>query len=120
MMNPTINISVAGENSLILYLADNADSKVASQIQSVTSLITENLGPMLIDIIPSYASILIIYDPHLTDHFAVSKEIQKAMTIHANSGDISASKVDSKLVKLPVYYGTDAGPDLENLASNAK
>lgn len=120
MMNPTINISVAGENSLILYLADNADSKVAAQIQSVTALITENLGPMLIDIIPSYASILIIYDPHLTDHFAVSKEIQKAMTIHANSGGISASKVDSKLVKLPVYYGTDSGPDLENLASNAR
>ena len=85
MINPTINISVAGENSLILYLADNADSKVAAQIQSVTALITESLGPMLIDIIPSYASILIIYDPHLTDHFAVSKEIQKAMTIHANS-----------------------------------
>jgi KipI family sensor histidine kinase inhibitor len=120
MMNPTINISVAGENSLILYLADNADSKVAAQIQSVTALITESLGPMLIDIIPSYASILIIYDPHLTDHFAVSKEIQKAMTIHANSRGRSASKVDSKLVKLPVYYGTDAGPDLENLASNAR
>ena len=78
-MNPIINISVAGENALILYLADNADSKVAAQIQSVTALITANLGPMLIDIIPSYASILIIYDPHLTDHFAVSKEIQKAM-----------------------------------------
>ena len=120
MMNPTINISVAGENSLILYLADNADSKVAAQIQSVTALITESLGPMLIDIIPSYASILIIYDPHLTDHFAVSKEIQKAMTIHANSRGRSASQVDSKLVKLPVYYGTDAGPDLENLASNAR
>ena len=63
---------------------------------------------------PSYASLLIIYDPMRTDHLRVAHQVREAVSsLHASPGESGRSVV------LPVYYAPESGEDLESLAANA-
>ncbi|MEQ8514433.1 MAG: carboxyltransferase domain-containing protein, partial [Chromatocurvus sp.] len=61
-------IHTAGENALIIYLGDAPGPDVAARVKALTSAIPGALGEHLIDLIPSYASLLVIYDALTTDH----------------------------------------------------
>jgi KipI family sensor histidine kinase inhibitor len=119
MSKNTLTVTVAGENSLIAYLSTQTDPMVAEKIHRITQVLRVNLKSCLVDLIPSYASILVIYNPLLTDHFAVTKSIQAAAISANNITNAAAQSANSTLVKLPVYYDIESGPDLAALASNA-
>jgi len=104
MTNKVVRISVAGENSLIVYFSDCVDAAVSTQIKACSSAIHLALGSKLIDLVASYASILVIYDGLLTDHFAVSKIIRAATAdTSSQSTEISTNQAGN-LITLPVYY----------------
>ena len=116
MTNQAIRISVAGENSLIVYFSEHVDAAVATQIQACSSSIRLALGSKLIDLVASYASILVIYDGLLTDHFAVSKIIRAAATEISSQCTETSTNHAGNLITLPVYYSIESGPDLASLA----
>ena len=118
MTNQTIKISVAGENALIVYFSDKVDPAVAARIKACSSAIRHTLGSHLVDLIPSYASILVIYDSLLTDHFAVSKVIRTVAASNGSQSSVLSANHDGKLITLPVYYSLESGPDLKALAEN--
>ena len=66
------------------------------------------------DLVPSYASLLVIYDALSTDHLSVSHRIHEA----AGSLEATTASVGREVV-LPVYYHPEAGEDLESLADRA-
>jgi KipI family sensor histidine kinase inhibitor len=101
----------AGENALILYLGQDTSPVVAARVQAAASAIETALGDDLVDLVPSYASVLVIFDPMKTDHLSVGHRLRAALT------DLSAnSTVEGRTVVLPVYYAAESGADLEALA----
>lgn len=98
----------------MLYLGDNASLAVAARVQAACKAVETALGDHLVDLVPSYASVLILYDPLLTDHLSVGHRVRRAV---ANLADVSESQ--GRLVVLPVYYAPEAGADLEMLAQRA-
>lgn len=101
----------AGENALILYLGQDTSPLVAARVQAAASAIETALGDDLVDLVPSYASVLVIFDPMKTDHLSVGHRLRAALT------DLSAnSTVEGRTVVLPVYYAAESGADLEALA----
>lgn len=109
-----MKVSVAGENSFIIYFADHACAEVSAQVQQACTLLKESLGNVLIDLIPSYASLLVIYNPMQTDGFHVQHKINASLSNLSNSQNTSG-----KLVTLPVYYSEESGADLAELAKRA-
>lgn len=106
------SISIAGENSLIVYFGDKPSAAIAAQVAQTADQLREAIGPVLIDLVPSYASLLVIYNPMQTDHHAVRAAIRIALSnLSADS-----SSAEGNLVSLPVYYSTESGPDLQTLA----
>lgn len=110
-----MNLHSAGENALILYLGDATSAEVSARVQAAATVIESALGAELVDLIPSYASLLIIYDVMLTDHFHVSKKVHKAL---ANIEAVE-SDTEGNTVVLPVYYAPESGEDIEALAKGA-
>jgi KipI family sensor histidine kinase inhibitor len=110
------NISIAGENSLIIHLSETSDEVVADRVQKISALVRTYIGADLIDLVPSYASILVIYDHFKTDHFIVSKVLKR---IISETENLNLTNRKSTLVTLPVYYSLESGPDLSNLAKIA-
>ena len=106
-----MRIHSAGENALIAYLGEGQDPAVSARVQQLCSAVELALGTDLVDLVPSYASLLVIYNPLSTDHLRVQR------CIHQAERDLVAGSTgDSSLVTLPVYYSAEAGPDLASLA----
>jgi KipI family sensor histidine kinase inhibitor len=109
-----MKIEIAGQNAFIVYFAEQASAAVSAQIQAAVNNITDSMADCLVDLVPSYASLLVIFDLDRSDPFAV-RQLLRAALANLEAVDASAGQV----VTLPVYYSLESGPDLELIAERA-
>jgi KipI family sensor histidine kinase inhibitor len=102
------------EDALMLYLGDTASPTTAMRVQACVACIEQSLGSELVDVVPSYASILILYDALATDHLSVTRRLRAALDDLPHD-----TATGGKTVTLPVYYDVEVGIDLEELADRA-
>ena len=69
------------------------------------------MADSIIDMVPSYASLLVIFDIDRCDHFAIRQKLRSALQ---NLDRTDAE--EGSLVTLPVYYDSESGPDLARIA----
>lgn len=98
----------------MLYLGDVASAEVAARVRAAGDAVQAALRADLLDLVPSYASLLIIYDPMRTDHLSVAHRVREAVAELDTVGEDAGREVI-----LPVYYAPEAGADLEALAARA-
>ena len=110
-----MKIEVAGENAFIVYFAEQTSAAVSAQIQGAVKNILASMQDCIVDLVPSYASLLVIFDLDRSDPFAIRRQLRAALT-DLDFVDASAGE----LVTLPVYYSTESGPDLELIAERGK
>ncbi|MDH3763179.1 MAG: 5-oxoprolinase subunit PxpB [Gammaproteobacteria bacterium] len=108
-----MRIEVAGQNAFIVYFAEQTSAAVSAQIQAAVNNILASMADSIVDLVPSYASLLVIFDLDRSDHFAVKQQLRGAL---ANLDSLDAAS--GELVSLPVYYSRESGPDLEIIAEN--
>ncbi len=121
-MNAEKTIAIAGENALIVYFADKPSTAISTEIANTAKKLKAYLGATLIDLVPSYASLLVIFDPFKTDHHSVRRAIDSATKPrHKLSKHVSAIETADygSLITLPVYYSSESGPDLQRVADRA-
>lgn len=106
-------LTVAGENALMLYFDQRIDPAISALVQQACALIKAELAEDVIDILPSYASVLVIFNPFSTDLYRVQTQLQHCLA-QLQSGDSHSGK----LVELPVYYSAESGPDLALIAKS--
>ena len=98
----------------MLYLGERASDASLALVQAALERITTALGEDLIDLVPSYASILILYNPLRSTHTNIVRRVREAL--HDLPAQATAV---GRTVVLPVYYAPEAGADLEALAARA-
>jgi KipI family sensor histidine kinase inhibitor len=106
-----MRIDIAGQNAFIVYFAEHTGPEISALIQAAVGRIADSLQDCLVDLVPSYASLLVLYDLDRSDPFAVRQRLRDALT-----GLDPADSAEGELVTLPVYYSPESGPDLEALA----
>ena len=107
----TFNIEIAGQNAFIVYCAGQTNPEVCAQIQTATHQIRSQIGHLIIDLVPSYASLLVIYDLNKSDPFEIRGHLRRILA------DLDTSTMaDGHLITLPVYYSEGSGPDLGLIA----
>ena len=110
-----MRVEVAGQDALIVYFAEQTSVAVSAQIQRAVININSQMADIVIDLVPSYASLLVIYNIDQCDHFEARRQLREALK------DIDATEsVGGELVTLPVYYSLESGPDLEIIAERGK
>lgn len=113
-MSNSLRLETAGEAALIVYLAEESSPEVAARVQALGQELRRRTGDVLVDLIPSYASLLVQFDALQTDAFAMRELIRQ---IAKTLGQVAAR--DGALVELPVYYHPETGADLETLARSS-
>lgn len=108
-----MELHFAGENALMLYFGTETSARVSARVQAATTAIEKTLGEDLIDLVPSYASLLIIYNAMVTDHLSISHRVRSAVASLE-----SGSNQGGQEIVLPVYYNPEVGEDLESLANS--
>lgn len=109
-----MKIEIAGHDAFIIYFSDQASAEVSAQIQAAVNNVTATMANLLVDLVPSYASLLVIYDVNICDHFEVLKRLKLALA-SLDTVDTAAGE----LISLPVYYSIESGPDLAVIAKQA-
>lgn len=103
-----MDIKITSVDSLMLHFEQIISEEVLDRVQNAYSVLKELEG--VIDIIPSYNSILIQYDLSIYNYRSIREAIIKRLSTHQS---ISIEK-RNKLIKIPTLY--DEGLDLERVA----
>jgi len=112
-----MRLQPVGEDALLLYLGDSATAATSTRVQAAVLAIESVLGEDLVDLVPSYASVLILYDPLRTDHLHVARRVRGALhNLHDQHAQAAPAP---RCVVLPVYYAPEVGADLESLSARA-
>jgi KipI family sensor histidine kinase inhibitor len=110
----TMKLQTVSEDALMLYLGDTANAQTLSLVQAAAVAIEQALGEDLVDLVPSYASLLILYDPRLCNRLTIIRRLRSCLTT-LQAQPITAGRT----TVLPVYYAAESGVDLEALAERA-
>lgn len=114
-MLPHLRLKVAGEQAFILYFAEHTDAEVAAQIQAATQALVDLVGTSLIDLVPSYASLLIVFNDNQLEFYQARQLVLDRIRQAAKQADEEHAGAGNQII-LPAYYDVESGPDLENLA----
>ena len=107
-----VQISIVGENSLIIYISQAPDERTIQKIALINRQLHEKLNKFIIDSIPSYISLLVTWDNLIIDYMNFKKKLVECLKNIA----FENSLIKRDILKVPVYYSNVTGPDLENLA----
>jgi KipI family sensor histidine kinase inhibitor len=118
MSNNQTHIQVASENSYIVYFGDpdslHISPDVSADIAIACDQVKQHFGLCLIDLVASYASLLVIYDTSLCDHLW-AKEVLRSILKAPQKTNLNSGK----LISIPVFYSTKYGPELNLIAQNS-
>ncbi|MBU2499410.1 MAG: 5-oxoprolinase subunit PxpB [Proteobacteria bacterium] len=101
-----------GDRALLIEMGDEISPPVNQKVRALFLLLDRYHVEGLVEMVPSYRSLLIIFDP-LT--VTTPELIDTINTIEKGLGPSLLPK--PKLLKVPVVYGDAYGPDLEWVAS---
>lgn len=109
-----MEIKVASVDSVIIYFDKTISKNTSLKVKAAYKILKSLEDKALIEIVPSYTSILITYDIFKYDINSIKvflKELLKDLKIEEEK--------DLKVINVDVYYGDNVGFDLEKVALNA-
>ena len=109
-----MKLQTAGEDALMLYVQEATPEEASLRVQAAVVAIEQALGPDLVDLVPSYASVLILYNPLQSNQITIARRVRGALKALP-----TLPKTAGRTIVLPVYYALEAGEDLEALAERA-
>lgn len=97
------------DRSLLVSFGDEISPEAHREVVRLTRGLAG--APGILNLHPAFASVLIDFDPRLRDHAAVAAQVRERLDAVEESG-----AVERRTVEIPVQFGGDAGPDLDDVA----
>ena len=104
----------AGDRAIVIELGDEISIECNRRVHSLQRAIARQSLPGVVDLIPTYRSLLVEYDA-----VQVSYADMKARLVEVRGNIPELPDEDAAIIHLPVLYGGEHGPDLEFVARNA-
>lgn len=104
----------AGERGLIVELGNEISTEINDQVRALAIAIQRAGIPGLVEVIPTYRSLGVEYDPLVTSFDEMQARIRDVGT-HLDPRNLGTPK----LVQIPTVYGGQYGPDLPYVAEHA-
>lgn len=112
-MNRYPRILPVGDAALTVELGDRLDQDLNRQVHALDAVLRVHPFPGLIETVPTYRSLLVMYDPLIANEAVVREALE-----HALQEMESSSLPEGRLVEIPVRYGGEFGPDLLDVAAH--
>ena len=108
-----MKIRPVNENSVIIYLSDNISIEIADKVSHVYQILKVDLAKIIVDITPSYTSILMSFNlrkTNLRDFLSLLQQILNNINYQPSRPSIA------NRITLPVYYGEDVAWDHKSVS----
>jgi KipI family sensor histidine kinase inhibitor len=104
--------AAASDQSLLIYLGDTISLEVHSHVIKLLRALQSQPIPGVRNFHPAYCSLLVKFDPLELGHDGLQSIIQSRMQ-QADQAAIAAGRS----IEIPVRYGGEFGPDLDDVAA---
>lgn len=103
---------LAGDTALVMEFGNSIDPAVNAQVAAVAAKLAETPLPGVREILPTFRSLLIEYDPAVLSVCKL-KRVLRSYAAHADANAVGTYRV----VHIPVCYQREFAPDLEDVAA---
>jgi inhibitor of KinA len=104
-----------GEAAFTVEFGDRLDEQLSRQVHALDAVLSVQRFPGIVETIPTYRSLLVMYDPLVVDEAPVRATLNAAVEkLHAQR----SVPAEGQLIEIPVYYGGEWGPDLEDVSAH--
>jgi inhibitor of KinA len=100
-----------GESALLVEMGDSISNDINQRILTIDQQLQQRRISGVVEWIPAYSSILVIFDPAQTTEPAVCRWLDDCLT-HQEEQIL----VDTRKIEISVRYGGQDGPDLNFVA----
>jgi len=105
----------AGDAALAIEFGDEIDPALNSRVHALDRALSAAPPPGLVETVPTYRSLLVYFDPLITD----VPTMGRALLDLAGRGT-GAGAAAGRAFRIPVRYGGEMGPDLDSVAERLK
>lgn len=104
-----------GDSAIVVEFGSVIDPRLNALVYSFTDLLESSGNHAITELVPTYRSVLVNYDPIKKRHREMVSLLKQLLT-YLDEPE-SELLVTSELIELPVVYGGIDGPDLESVAA---
>lgn len=104
------SITAVSEQALLVRFAEEPTPAVAVRIQAVVRALDAARPAWLVDCVPAFCSLLLIFDPLREDAAVVGETVRRALAAAPDTPALARRLV------VPVWYDPEVAPDLEGVA----
>lgn len=108
-------IKPVGDSAVLAVFEQRIAPEIGQEVAAMNARLMAADLPGIVETVPAFASLLICFDPLVTDHAAVAAAAEKL----AADTPLQAQAETGRLVEIPVCYGAEYGPDLAFVAQHA-
>ena len=96
----------SGDRAMVVEFGNAIDTRINDQVHTLARRIEEEQIPGIVELVPTFRSLMVYYDPFLTSY-------AKLKAVLENSGEIGAGSGEKKkrILKIPCCYGARFGQD---------
>ncbi|HEX5564071.1 MAG TPA: 5-oxoprolinase subunit PxpB [Sporosarcina sp.] len=111
-------LSQLGDQAVVIEVGEKIDASSERQVRTIVSLLEQKSPPWMIEYIPAYTTVTLIYSireflKEDSPYEAVCARIRELLK------DVKeTAAVQQKVVEIPVLYGGEFGPDLDFVAEH--
>ena len=114
-MYDKVKFLTAGDSAIVMEFGDTIEKEINARIAAVVENLKNKKIDGILDILPTYRSILINYDP-VKISYGEMMDILKGLS----KTDSNKQSDEVRLIEIPTLYGGEYGPDIDFVAENAK
>lgn len=103
-------IEAAGPQAVIIRFGSNIDPQLTTQIRVAHDRLASQLNNAIQDLIPSYTTLMVVYDILQYDFAGISRAINETLQ------NLESRVAENKLIEIPVFYDSSVGFDLQRVA----
>ncbi|WP_026971399.1 5-oxoprolinase subunit PxpB [Aliagarivorans marinus] len=113
----TLRFEPVSETHCIVYLGEAIDPSLAESIAALAKALRAALPSALVEVVPSYTSLLLEFHPLRISRKQLERAVLEQYALLQSSQ--ASGQTQQHTLTLPVYYHSEVGPDLDDLAASA-
>ncbi|MBN2003357.1 MAG: 5-oxoprolinase subunit PxpB [Anaerolineae bacterium] len=115
--HPTPQIRPVGETAFTVEFGNAVDVMLNRRVHALDAALRNTPPPGLLETVPTYCALLVIYDPGVIAAGAMQTALQ-ALATQTVAHPIADAVETGALLQIPVRYGGADGPDLADVAAH--
>jgi inhibitor of KinA len=102
-----------GEQAVVVEFGSEIDPGINARVHRLAKILTTAMPERILEVVPTYRSLMIYFDPLVVSRRALQQEIAKLLP-GAEAADSAGER--KRVLTIPVSYGGEFGPDLAFVA----